>query len=56
MNDPLRYIDGCIDGTECPDADVCREHHPESCPLLDNDFENLDRATPLDKVIRMLIS
>jgi hypothetical protein len=37
-----------MDGTECPDADICREDRPEGCPLLDNDFmepeEDLDKA------------
>jgi hypothetical protein len=51
MNDSLRYIDGCMDGAECPDAEICRDERPESCPLLDMDFDELDRATPLDKVI-----
>ena len=51
MSDPLDYIDGCMDGTECPDADTCREHKPEWCPLQDSDF-NLEPEMPLDKVIR----
>jgi hypothetical protein len=50
MSDPLDYIDGCMDGTECPDADLCREERPEGCPLLDDEFE-LDPEVPLDKVI-----
>jgi hypothetical protein len=51
MNDPLQYIDGCMDGTECPDADICREEKPEGCPLLDDQFE-LDAEVPLDKLIK----
>ena len=34
-HDPLDHIDGCMDGTECPDAHWCREYKPEGCPLLD---------------------
>jgi hypothetical protein len=55
VTDPLDYIDGCIDGTECPDAGICREHEPEWCPLQDPDFD-LDPEVPLDKVIRMISS
>jgi hypothetical protein len=51
MSDPLDYIDGCMDGTTCPDADVCREHKPEWCPLQDPDF-NLEPEMPLDRVIK----
>jgi hypothetical protein len=51
MSDTLAYIDGCMDGTTCPDADTCRERQPETCPLVDNDFD-LDPETPLDRVIK----
>ena len=51
MSDSLRYIDGCMDGDSCPDSNICREKQPESCPLLDVDFE-LNPDTPLDKVIK----
>jgi hypothetical protein len=51
MSDPLAYIDGCMDGTECPDADICREEQPEGCPLLDSEFE-LEPELPLDRVIK----
>jgi hypothetical protein len=51
MMDDLRYIDGCMDGTECPDAARCREEKPESCPLQDVDF-NLNPDDTLDKVIK----
>ena len=50
--DYLQYIDGCMDGASCPDAEDCRRLRPETCPLIDNTFEDLDRATPLDKLIR----
>lgn len=50
-HDPLDFIDGCMDGTECIDADHCRDERPESCPLLDNEFD-IEPTMPLDKVIR----
>jgi hypothetical protein len=50
-HDPLDAIDGCMDGTTCPDARWCRKHKPEICPLLDDQFE-LDPEVPLDKVIK----
>jgi len=55
MGDPLDYIDGCMDGTECPDADTCREDKPEGCPLLDDEF-NLEPEMPLTSVIREIHS
>lgn len=48
--DPLDYIDGCMDGAECPDAEVCRDEKPEGCPLLDDQFE-IDPDVPLDKAM-----
>lgn len=48
--DPLNFIDGCTDGTVCPDADTCRRLMPENCPLFDDQFE-LPADLPLDKVI-----
>jgi hypothetical protein len=52
MSDPLDYIDGCMDGTCCPDADICREDKPEGCPLLDDEFI-MEPEMPLDKLIKM---
>ena len=49
-HDPLDFVDGCMDGTTCPDAGRCREDAPESCPLLDDQFE-LDPELPLDSII-----
>ena len=48
--DPLFWIDGCMDGASCPDAATCREDGPESCPLLDDQFE-LPVELPLDKAM-----
>jgi hypothetical protein len=52
--DPLDSIDGCMDGTTCPDAAWCRENIPagEGCPLLDNNFE-LDPEVPLTTIINV---
>ena len=50
--DPLDFIDSCMDGTTCPDAQWCRENKPETCPLYDNEFE-LDPEVPLTKVIKL---
>jgi hypothetical protein len=36
-----------MDGAECPDADLCREHKPETCPLFDDQFE-LDATQGVD--------
>jgi len=49
-HDPLDYRDGCMDGAECPDAEICRGKKPEGCPLLDDQFE-IDPEMPLDKCI-----
>lgn len=49
ISDPLDAIDGCMDGTSCPDANTCRRLRPEGCPLLDDEFQ-LEPEQPLDKI------
>ena len=50
--DPLDLIDGCTDGTECPDAAWCREYTPHTCPLCNDQFE-MEPETPLDEVLKL---
>jgi hypothetical protein len=49
-NNNIKSIDGCMDGWDCPDAELCNEHSPESCPLIDNQFD-IDRTDPVDMVM-----